>query len=186
MNEDFNSSYFEWLCSLVKDSKPDRRRSYKKLMVYLYHTEFVYIMMMDGNRHEDGINLRYRFGYENGIPDPVIASCLDNSPCSVLEMMVALALRCEEHIMQDPEIGLMSGKWFWNMVTNLGLIEMSDTNFDDEVVNSIVWRFLNRGYESDGAGSLVHIRNCPVDLRNVEIWYQMMMYLYDYTKNGGE
>ena len=131
MTRDLNSEYFEWLCSLVRDSKPIKHRSYRRLMVFLYHTEFEYNIPMDGNRCADGISLRYRFGYEHGIGDPVIASCLDNNPCSVLEMMVALALRCEEHIMLIPENGLMSGRWFWSMITNLGLDEMYDSNYDE-------------------------------------------------------
>ena len=112
--------------------------SYRRLMVFLYHTEFEYNIPMDGNRCADGISLRYRFGYEHGIGDPVIASCLDNNPCSVLEMMVALALRCEEHIMLIPENGLMSGRWFWSMITNLGLDEMYDSNYDENMVNSVI------------------------------------------------
>ena len=105
MTRDIQKDYFDWLCSMVKDSKPSSRSSYRRLLAYLFSTEFVYVMPMDGNRYEDGINLRYRYGYEHGIADPVIASCLDTSPCSIFEMMVALSTRCEEHIMLNPDAG---------------------------------------------------------------------------------
>ena len=183
MTRDINSEYFEWLCSLIRDSKPIKHVSYRKLMRYLYETEFVYIIPMDGNRYEDGINLRYRFGYEHNIEDPVIASCLDNNPCSVLEMMVALAFRCEEHIMFNPNKGLMAGRWFWLMIKNLGLSNMYDSLYDGEYVNQVIWRFLNRSYNRNGEGSLVYIPNSREDLRSVEIWYQMMRYLIEYRKN---
>lgn len=186
MTRDLNSEYFEWLCSLIRDSKPIKHRSYRKLMVFLYHTEFEYILPMDNNRYADGMELRYRFGYERDIEDPVIASCLDNNPCSVLEMMVALALRCEEHIMLIPENGLMSGRWFWRMITNLGLDEMYDSNYDENMVNSIIYGFLNRDYGPNGEGSLVYIPDCQYDLRSMEIWYQMMRYLTEYRRNGLE
>lgn len=186
MARDINSEYFEWLCSLIRDSKPRKHTSYKKLLVYLYQTEFIYVIPMDGNRYADGIDLRYRFGYEHNIDGPVIASCLDNFPCSILEMMVALAFRCEEHIMYNPDYGLMSGRWFWKMITNLGLENMYDNNFDYEIVNNVIYRFLNRDYSPDGAGSLVYIPNCPYDLSSMEIWYQMQRYLTECMKNGME
>ena len=186
MTRDINSEYFEWMCSLIRDSKPRKHASYRKLLVYLYHTEFVYIIPMDSNRYADGIDLRYRFGYEHGISEPAIASCLDNSPCSILEMMVALAFRCEEHIMYNPDNGMRSGRWFWRMISNMGLGDMYDSNYDPELVNSIVWQFLNRDYGHDGEGSLVYIPNCKDDLRSIEIWYQMMRYLSECAKNGME
>lgn len=184
MTRDIHSDYFDWLCSLVRDSKPSSRSSYKKLLTYLYNVEFVYIMPMDANRYEDGINLRYRFGYEHNIEDPVIASCLDTNPCSILEMMVALAYRCEEHIMFNPSSGNKSGRWFWMMIKNLGLGNITDNRFDEEYVNSVVWRFLDRQYDPDGSGGLICIPNSKYDLRTMEIWYQMMRYLSEYRRNG--
>lgn len=174
--EEINNNYFSWLCSLVSDSVPSRK-SYKKLLNYLYNTEFVYVMPMDGNRASDGINLRYRFGDENNIEQPAIAACVDTKGCSVLEMMVALALRCEEHITYNPSHGRKAGRWFWMFMDNLGLIDMFDTNYDANYVNHVVWRFLDRGYTHDGQGGLVYIENCAFDMRTTEIWYQMMRYL---------
>lgn len=184
ISHDVNKDYFEWLCFLVSDSKPNRRVSYRKLLEYLHDTEFVYIMPMDANRYDDGINLRYRFGYENNIEGPVIASCLDFRPCSILEMMVALAFRCEEHIMFNPNNGMMSGRWFWMMIKNLGLIDMYDSNYDPEFVDNVIWRFLSRKYSHDGEGGLIYIENSPYDMRSMEIWYQMQRYLSQYIRNG--
>ena len=179
---ELNSEYFEWLCSLVRDSKPLKNVSYKKLLWYLHSVEFVYTIPMDGNRYEDGIGLRYRFGYEHGVEDPVIASCLDINPCSVLEMMVALAFRCEEHIMYNPKNGNMAGRWFWMFIKNLGLDDMHDSRFDSEQADSVMERFINRNYTHDGEGGLVYIPNCQYDLRDMEIWYQMMRYLSEYRR----
>lgn len=176
MARDLNREYFDWLCSLIKDSKPRKNKSYDRLLVYLYNTEFSYIHPMDENRCVDGIDFRYRFGYEHGIEGPVIASCLDTFPCSILEMMVALSFYCEEHIMVIPENGLQSGRWFWMMITNLGLADMTDDVFDIEYINRVIWRFLDRTYDKDGKGGLVYIPNCPYDLRTMDIWYQLMRY----------
>lgn len=139
--------------------------------------DFTYQLAMDGNRFEDGIELRYRFGYENGYDSAMIVNYLDDSPCSVLEMLIALSIRLEEHIMDDPEIGNRTGQWFWNMITNLGLGSMDDRKFNENHVKNIVTRFLDRQYKPDGRGGLFRLENCHYDLRKVEIWYQACWYL---------
>lgn len=108
---ELNSEYFDWMCQLVCNRRYTRGLSYQKLLRFLHNVDFNYTIEMDGNREEDGIDLRYRFGYENSYENAMISSYLDNSPCSVLEMMIALAIRCEEHIMDDPDIGNRTGQW---------------------------------------------------------------------------
>jgi hypothetical protein len=174
---ELNEEYFDWMCSLIYDENHSKRHSYKKLLTYLNGIEFIYIIPQDGNRFEDGVDLRYRFGYERGFSDPIIASYLDDKPCSVLEMLVALSFRCEEHIMDDPEIGNRTGKWFWTMIDNLDLGRMNDSSFNSAEADRIINRFLNREYESDGTGGLFVIPDSHYDMRSVEIWYQLMWYL---------
>lgn len=177
-----NSEYFDWLCSIISDSKP-KNRSYKTLLRKLNSLEFIAIMLMDENRAVDGVNLRRRFGYECGYENSVIESCFNNNPCSILEMMVALAFYCEEHLMINPANGLQSGRWFWMMIDNLGLRDMFDENYNDEHVNRIILRFINRDYSPDGKGGLIYIPNYIGDMRGVDIWYQLMAYLSIITNN---
>lgn len=171
--------YFEWMYQLVCDEKDSNGPSYRKLLRYLHGTEFVFTIPMDDNRAADGMDLRYRFGYENSYEPVIIANFLDDRPCSVLEMLVALAMRCEEHIMDDPDIGNRTSRWFWIMVSNLGLSRMDDQRYNVDHTEAAVTRFLNREYRRDGKGGLFMIPNCKYDLRNVEIWYQMCWYLRD-------
>lgn len=175
--EELNELYFDWMYRLVRNGKPSTRASYRKLLYSLHSTDFTYEIPMDGNRAEDGMDLRYRFGDENHYDDAMIAAYLDDRPCSVLEMMIALAIRCEEHIMGDPDIGDRTGLWFWGMVSNLGLEDMSDAKFDHIRVGDVVWRFLNRAYGRNGEGGLFTVKRSRQDLRLVEIWYQMCWYL---------
>lgn len=175
--DELNNAYFEWMYQLVCSEQYSRRLSYRKLLYLLHDTEFTYTIPMDGNRAEDGTDLRYRFGYENTYESPMIATYLDNRPCSVLEMMIALAIRCEEHIMDDPDIGNRTGQWFWNMIVNLGLGSMNDEKFNKNHAREIIQKFLNREYRQNGNGGLFTVRHCRVDLRSVEIWYQMCWYL---------
>ena len=172
-----NSEYFEWMYRLIFSEKYSRKLSYRKLLGRLHGTEFIFSIPMDENRAEDGMDLRYRFGYENHILGPEIAEYLDDRPCSVLEMMIALSIRCEEHIMADPDIGNRTGQWFWNMIVNLGLGGMNDSKFDPDFVDEKVTRFLERKYGRNGEGGLFTVKNSRYDIRNVEIWYQMCWYL---------
>lgn len=174
---ELNNTYLNWMYQLVCDDEYSKGRSYHKLFRLLYDIEFTYTMEMDGNRYEDGIDLRYRFANERGYRESMIASYLDDRPCSVLEMMIALAIRLEEHIMDDPEIGNRTGQWFWNMITNLGLGTMNDIRFNRDYVWDVIRRFLNRDYEQDGKGGLFTVKHCRYDLRDVEIWYQACWYL---------
>lgn len=173
--------YFNWMLRIVSSRKYPKR-FYHKLLNFLHSVEFTYTIAMDGNRASDGIDLRYRFGYEYGIEQAEIAYRLDYKPCSVLEMLVALSNRCEESIMADDAEGDRTGLWFWSMLENLGLTVFDDANFDERKVNDILERFLHREYASNGEGGLVTLNNAPKDLRQVEIWYQLMWYFDDILK----
>lgn len=171
---ELNSRYFDWMYQLVCGRS---RNSYRMLFSYLHDRQFEYSIGLDGNRAADGEDLRYRFGSEYGYSDPVISEYLDDRPCSVLEMMIALSIRCEEHIMEDAEIGDRTGQWFWNMVESLGLEDMTDNRFDPDYVAEVIDRFLDRRYERNGKGGLFTIENADRDIRYMEIWYQMCLYL---------
>lgn len=168
--------YFKWLCKSVCGDY-FRERNYSLLMHRLHDTTYQYIMPMDANRAADGVNLRYRFANEKNYEYAMIASYLDNAPCSVLEMMAALAIRCEEHIMEDYNIGNRTSKWFFTMLESLGLDIMTDDQYDEQYVDYILRKFMDREYDRDGRGGLFTVPNSPRDMRGIEIWYQMFAYL---------
>ena len=174
-HDKLHDEYFEWLCDKVSGCRNNSR--YTQLFEYLFNKEFTYILDMDENRFKDGIELRYRFAYEENYSDDDISNSFRREPCSVLEMMVALAVRCEDHIMEDAEFGNRTGVWFWDMLTNLGIDQACDGNFSVYEVDDIIERFLNREYEPDGRGGLFTVKNCEYDLRDIEIWYQLHLYL---------
>lgn len=170
--------YFDWLTDIVNARRYPKPFNYDKLLSYLHDIEFRYLIRKDGNRAEDGISLRYRYACHMGYEDePEIITDILDGPCSVLEMLVALALRCEENIMDDSAYGNRTSQWFWNMVTNLGLGGMTDGRFDKRLIDIAIDRFLNREYEPNGKGGLFTIRNCERDLRDMEIWHQLCWYL---------
>lgn len=174
LNNDIYEQYFNWLCDVVNVSTV----SYDKLLRLLHRTKFRWINIRDKNRAEDGTDLRFRFRKSiDGLSRNEVLNWHDKEPCSVLEMMIALAIRAEEQIMDDPQVGNRTTQWFWGMVSSLGLTGMSDNMFDLIEVKDIIERFLNREYSPDGKGGLFTIRDCEYDLRDVEIWTQLCWYL---------
>ena len=158
--------YFDWMVNLVCYERLSEKRSFRLMLQYLHDTEFIYYTQSDADRAADGVD----FSASNAERELT-------GPCSVLEMMIALAIRCEETIMSDPRYGDRTTQWFWRMIVNLGLGGMLDDRFDAQEMETIVDIFLRREYEPNGKGGLFVLRNCEHDLREVDIWTQMNWYI---------
>ena len=165
--------YFEWMCDVVCGDSIRKPFTYKRLLSFLHDVEFTYFVPYDENRAAEGVALRYRYCLLRDCED--LEWCL-TGPCSVLEMMLALAINCE-NLMDDPEIGNRTAQWFWNMITNMGLGAMHDINYNEALVSDVVARFLDRDYEPDGRGGLFRVKNWHRDMRTAEIWHQLMAYI---------
>lgn len=178
--EEIRALYFSWLLSMVDNGDPQAMSDYTELMNLLYSTDFWWSVRDDKNRAEDGKSLRYRFAYTN-FPESMydyIDECLYGR-CSVLEMLVAFALRCEETIMSDGNTDRTS-EWFWTMIHNLGLDKYSNDIYKRKrlAVKRNLTIFLERKYEHDGSnGGLFYISEPPGDMRAAPLWYQLMWYL---------
>ena len=172
--DQIRNEYFDWMINLVNANRGPKEISYIKLLEYLHNTEFTYLILRDRNRAEDGVDLRYRIRLIRKHPEyPEYLS----GPSSVLEMMIALAIRCEECIMDDPAYGNRTSQWFWGMIVSLGLGGMTDAIFDRDYVEECLTRFLNREYERNGKGGLFTVKGTRRDMRKMEIWYQLNAYL---------
>lgn len=175
------NEYFEWLMDLSASLCPCR--SYQMLFEYLYSREFYWNILKDSSRAEDGINLRLHFA----------AGCLKWSfeeirdviyrqyPCSVLEMMVALAQRCEGEIMGNSEFGDRTGLWFNVMLESLHIDGMTDDCYDQDYVETAIDILLDHQYDRNGDGGLFALNDPPADMRRKDIWLQMCWYL---SENG--
>lgn len=184
MRESFRNSasrkvYFSWLCSHVIDDVSTS--GYFNLLNYLFARDFYSKIDYDSNRAEDGLDLRIQFEDEEQL---IFDDTFMNKPCSILEMLVGLALRIENHIMWDPEQGDRTHVWFWDMIANLGLDIFDDfwlqTVDDYDACNTQIDIFLERTYNPDGSnGGLFPLLHPSKDQRRVEIWYQMSEYLQE-------
>lgn len=172
--------YFQWLCSLVTPlSDPNPSRTRYLLLEALFKAEFTWRVDHDDNRAEDGTNLRDDFcdivGSWEGSRFPF-------EPCTVLEMLIALAKRLAFETNEDEmDEGLY--EWFWRMIENLGLIDQYDEEFNPLVVGSAITRFVHRWYDRNGHGGLFPLNHATDDQRETEIWMQMSAYL---SENYGQ
>ena len=103
LKDDIKKEYYEWLIEPIVNDVDSEDISYRKLLACLHETTFTYTIPRDENRAHDGIDLRRRFvlseNYDEDYTDYL------RGPCSVLEMMIALAIRCEENIMDVRSCG---------------------------------------------------------------------------------
>lgn len=153
-----NSEYFKFLFTMCES--PYR---YEKLLRYLFETEFYGVVPNDDNRCADGLQIREQFNNLN-----------EEAPCSVLEMLIGLALRLEFELVQTM-FEKSYKEWFWILIDNLGLSWATNTALQSDTsrLKRAITRLLDRGYESNGEGGLFPLKNSKNDQRKVEIWYQM-------------
>lgn len=161
---DLAGQYFDWLYERVCGDWEPKGLSFHRLLAFLYNQNFTPSCELDGARAEDGLDLRYRFAQTQNIVYQDVQDAFTGIPCSMLEMMVALSIRIEEHILEDAASGNRVGQWFWNMVVSLGLVAMDDTRFDKERAQSVMDRFNAREYQPNGAGGLFTLMHPTEDI----------------------
>lgn len=168
--------YFRWIMNsalspeLIKECERNGG-DIRAILTEMHSVTFDGLTEMDLDRIDDGIELRYRFGRCLGYSDAEIAATIDIPQCSMLEMTAALALKAGEQIFGNP-YEKEGARWiFREMLTSAGML------YPDADVFDICDGIMDRTYAPDGRGGLFYIRKCPQDLRRVELWHQMMLYL---------
>ena len=165
-------TYFDWLVIRIS---PDyhQRDIYMKLLFALFSKEFRWVVKRDQNRAKDGLDLRSEFEQETDLCPDILG------PCTCLEMFIAMAIRCENDLMYnyDPDLGDQTDRWFWTMMSNLGLLNYDDMDFDPDAVDDILERFMDRDYGPN-------LEYCPFPMRyfvpnfeKMELAYQLNYYI---------
>lgn len=152
--------------------------SYNFLFLELAKIRFDFVHPMDENRYIDGLSVRTDFQFETGksiFPEDGLMA-----ECTVLEMLVALACRCENQIMRNVDVGDRTKVWFFVMLDNLGVkITNNEWKFDtSELIQEHIKVFLDRKYNPDGSnGGLFPLKKPLKNQRNEQIWNQLMAYI---------
>jgi hypothetical protein len=169
--------YFDVLYDIVaSDREAITDLSYRRLLGVLDGVEFRDVRGIDGNRIQDAQEMRADLIAEMDL-DHTIVRPFEN--VSLLEVMIAIAKRLGQ-ITGDDDTAF----WFWEMVSNLVLDGIDDTEFwsDPEGYEAEILDraddVININYDRDGLGGLFLLREgvAPQDMRDTELWYQMQYY----------
>lgn len=169
-----DKTYFLWLCGLVGITRSDPGPL--ELAWMLYTKKYYGVFPNDDNRTKDGKNLRESFCNMHKWCDIEKLS----GPCSVLEMLIALAQRMDYQLGDLNHKSRLS-KWFYEFIKNLDLA-IPDTD-DPKLMqkaednNRILDDWMQRKIMYNGKGGLFPLKHPKEDQRQVEIWYQLMAYL---------
>lgn len=171
--------YMDWIIAQVCDGEWEDMAQRRYLFDALDREKFFPACARDENRAEDGANLRQRYLQETGED-----AGRGQRRCSMLEMLAALALRCEESLMIDLDVGRRVGRWFFPMLENMAEPLEHGIFGSPYTVMMACRRLCNRDYAADGKGGLFYIPGFQGDMRKMEIWYQMQAYL-NYLRQKG-
>lgn len=172
MDGTLDDQYLTWLYAHVAPVQEKRAsKTYWKLFKQLYNTEFTWLLSGDRNRAEEGRELRRHFADAQGLT-VADTEWLDLG-CSVLELLYHLADRLEFDLGEQFDI------WFWDLVSNLGLISFTDANYDAETVDYILMHFMWRQYSPNGTGGAFPLKHANEDQRHVELWGQLNAYVIE-------
>lgn len=169
--------YFDVLYDIVAADREDvTDMSYRMLLGVLDSVEFKDTRGIDGNRIQDAQELRADLIAENDL-DHTYVRPFEN--VSLLEVMIAISQRLGQ-ITGDEDTAF----WFWEMVSNLVLDGIDDTEFwsDPEGYEAEILDraddVIDINYDRDGLGGLFLLREgvAPQDMRDTELWYQMQYY----------
>jgi hypothetical protein len=192
------SDYLAWLCNIA--GRPSSGVSYQMLLEYLYTQPFVVLPSMpeDFFRESNGQSLRRAFGKEltdlHQTNDYRNDRQWLNAPCSMLEMMIALARNIAILTDHSSDEQRVVSFWFWKLAFNLGFEPYSDElnphgEIDTQKINQIIHTLVYREYDNYGRGSLFPLDNSiggtdrvdfqfgPGGYQKLEIWDQMKNYL---------
>lgn len=167
--------YLNWLIDQIDNVPNVDWNDYHLLIRELYKTTFIWSeetpeLAMDINRAKDGLYLRERFDYETGL---TISEYFEEigKDCSVLEMMIALAIRIENDIMGEGKD--LYGRWFWHMIKNIRLAKMDDYSFDEVKVRGILRDLL---YRDVTKRVKTFFFNCHSPEKTVTFWAGMQIW----------
>lgn len=169
--------YLNWLIDMVDDHE-----GYRTMLSVLFGIDYYWQIERDANRAADAFSLRrLYFGSE------AEGYGVMGDRARVLEVLVALARRIESDIMGEGENDY--GRWFWEMIANLGLLGGCEDDMffkKQERINTILYiesvirEWLDRKFRPDGYGSPFPIPGSTYDQRDRELWYQMNDYLVEH------
>jgi len=177
MSAPLDELYFQWLYSQVADPQiQEEKLTYWNVLRVLFTTEFAWVdaVVNDENRIGDGKALRTEFIRSQGWTVADVDSAWVETGCSILEVMLGLALRLEFLADGTPHY------WFWVLMSNIGLRGFNDKRrFRKDYIDDILNRVIFRNYRPTGLGGFFPLQYPKEDQRDIELWAQMNEYVQE-------
>lgn len=202
--KDLRNRYFNWMIFMIWPSdqlkESLRRGLYKDYFDWVYnfemdYTDQEYIVLdelnriqyvttykapLDVDRVTDARDLRERFLDEKGYPSYFKEKFFDDMMVTVLEVMVAFAIRIDRDVMGDPDYpDLTAPLWFWTMVKNVNF-RLEDCPEESKLRFSVDYKMdqiMDQKYSYYGDGGFFRVENPKRDMRKTDIWMQMQWYM---------
>lgn len=177
-NDDILRQYKAILFENVED-RAHQLADYCLLLNCLFNIPFKSFIAMDDNRIEDALYMRKEC-IDSEIGRRYDVSSVEDRYVSVFEVLFALSKRMENDFLCDPmeEID-HSRDHFWLFLRNLGVEKYSNDNFLETNVREKVEKWVRREYRKDGFGSIFPVRRPKKDMRTLQIWDQMSVYILE-------
>ena len=156
-----DSNYMEWILDLFDGY--EHTCLFRQLMTI----DFRWYVQLDANLIPCVRRFREKMGRDYDGP---------RGTPTVLEILAALAVECEDKIMHNDEFGNRTCQWFWMMLFNLGVNIYDDAHYTDKIAEEIdekVNLFLDRCYNYHGDGSIFTCNNPYYDMRSAPLWEQL-------------
>lgn len=167
--------YFNILCAMIRSDHVPNPADYRQILWRLHSEQFVVMIPMDENRICDALDFRSTYCFDED----------NNAPVSILELMVSLSTRLEAEVMWGTSYRNRTAEWFWDMMSSLGLSEMTDSAYNEAIASRVIRRFLSRTYKRNGQGGLFTVKDKAHDMRQYEIWYQAALHLNEVLRKEG-
>lgn len=152
------------------------RGEFFELCHVLYDTDFEWILELDRDRTLDGLKLRDELG-----------AVLPSKPCSVLEVLIGLAIRMAYLVepADDGSSDSIVADMFWVLVAKLGLTVYTNevilrNNTSCLTIIDILNRWMQREFEPDGHGSPFPLETPVKDQRLCPMSYQMNAFVQEW------
>lgn len=132
------------------------------------------------NRIVEALSLRKDY-IDSGISDKEKRE-LESRFVSVLEVLIAFAIRIDDDMFYEPGENLIP-RFFFEFIENLEIdIPNKDWSFENEFfVDQQIKHFLDRTYTLNGEGGNIYVFDWdevyPKDLRTMSLWDQLQIYL---------
>lgn len=168
----------DYLQYLIWVGHLEKFRDFENLFELLHNIEFTWSIERDENRAGDGMELRdnYNIPIEISHNENLLIEEFMNRSCSVLEMLIGLAIRVDDEFLGDPAEPHPE-EFFWEMIKNLELDNYPNRRFDYYKIKNKIQKWLDRDFTRKGSGGLFPVYNDDRDQRDLEIWDQMNSYI---------